>query len=122
MAQTWVLNEIGDYVNDGGSPEQSNSLRTPAFIRMKTPQGAWMYAPDAAYGSKLNRLRVRQSNVDVAAVENAALEALQPMLDDGRASSVVIDFDASARSGIGVKTKIVQANGSSEDFNFQGLG
>jgi len=123
MAQNWDINErTGDYVMRGGAPLQTDSLRIPAYNRLKVKRTQWMYAPDVNYGSDFFRLKKRQTNTDTSAVENIAARGLQPLADDQRAQRIDIDFDAVARNGVGLKIKIVSAQGTAEELNLNPLG
>lgn len=122
--QSWEPDpdNLGDYKMSGGSPVQTNSLRVPAYIRLKVKKGKWMYAPNLDYGSDLDQIRKLQTNRDIVLFERTAEKALQPMVDDGRAATIAIDFRASARGGIGLNSRIFQANGIFEDLNLQSVG
>jgi phage gp46-like protein len=121
--QNWDLNEkTGDYLMEGGAPKQTDSLRIPAYMRLKVRRRGWLYAPDVKYGSDFWTVKKRQTSRDTTAIENTAARALQPIVDDGRASFVLVDNDGIARSGVGVKCKIVAASGREDQLNLQGLG
>lgn len=121
--QNWDLNEsTGDYLMSGGSPVQTDSLRVPAYMRLKIRRNGWMYAPDAKYGSDFWTMKKRQTNRDTSTIENAAARALQPIVNDGRASRIDVDNDALSRNGVGVKCKIYTTNGRQENLNLQGIG
>lgn len=122
--QSWEIDpeNLGDYKMSGGSPIQTNSLRMPALFRLKVKRGKWLYAPNSAYGSDLDQIRKVQTNRDIVLFERTAEKALQPLVDDGRAATIAIEFRASARGGIGLNSKIFQANGIFEDLNLQSVG
>lgn len=121
--QSWDLDEkTGDYKMSGGAPVETDSLRVPAYLRLKIRRQGWMYAPDTAYGSDFWQIKKRQSTRDSTSIENAAARALQPIANDGRASSFTIDTDAVARNGVGLKIKIVEASGELDQLNLQSLG
>lgn len=123
MAQNWDLDEkTGDYVMKGGAPVETDSLRVPAYNRLKIKRTQWMYAPSENYGSDFYRLKKRQTNTDTTAVENIAARGLQPILDDARAQRIDIDFDSVARNGVGLKIKIVSSQGKSEELKLNPLG
>lgn len=123
MAQYWDIDEkTGDYLQVNGSPIETDSLRIPAYIRLKVKRTQWLYAPDTDYGSDLYRIQKRQTNRDTSAIENIAGKALQPILNDGRAQRVDIDFQAVARHAVGIKVKIISAAGQIEELNLNPLG
>lgn len=123
MAQNWDIDpKTGDYKMIGGAPVQTNSLRVPAYVRLKTPQGGWLYAPDDNYGSRFYALKKRQTVGDASGVETIAANALSPIVNDGRASSVTVEAKVVARHGIGLETEIVDAGGEVENLILPGLG
>lgn len=124
MAQHWERDErTGDYVMQDGAPKQTDSLRIPAYNRLKIRRTQWMYAPNKSdYGSDFYRLKKRQTNRDTSTVENITARGLQPLLDDGRAQRIDIDFDAVARHGVGLKVDIISAQGTSEQLKLNPLG
>lgn len=74
----------GDY-----SGERINTLANAVYLRLKTPRGTWW--ADPTLGSRLHELERER---DVARVHRLAKQyaeqALQPLLDDGRARSIVV--------------------------------
>lgn len=123
MAQNWDFDPAtGDYVMKGGTPVETDSLRVPAYIRLKTKRSQWMYAPDKKYGSDFYTLVKRQTNRDTTIIENTAARALQPIADDGRAARVDIENDVVARHGVGIKVRLIGAGGERENLNLTGLG
>lgn len=123
MAQNWLLDPTTrDYVLANGSPVETDSLLVPAYHRLRIQQGTWMYQPDANYGSRFSRLKKRVTGGDASEVENIALLALQPMMDDGRASSVTVEAVVSTRNAVGLKTAIYKSRGTFEQFEIQSLG
>ncbi len=123
MGQNWDRDEkTGDYLMKDGAPVQTDSLRIPAYHRLKISRTRWMYAPDSRYGSDFFKMKKRQTNGDTSAVENTAARSLQPLLDDQRAQRIDIEFDAVSRHGVGVKIRIISAEGQAEDFTINSLG
>lgn len=121
--QNWDLNEkTGDYLMSGGSPVQTDSLRIPAYMRLKIRKGGWLYAPDTKYGSDFWLVQKRQTSRDTSSIENAAARALQPIVNDGRASRIDVDNDAVSRNGVGLKCNLYTASGHQEQLNLQGIG
>ncbi len=123
MAQYWDINEkTGDYLQSAGSPIQTNSLRVPAYIRLKVRRTQWMYAPNKEYGSDFYRVQKRQTNRDTSAIENIAAKGLEPLTADGRAQRIDIDFEAVARHAVGIKVKIISADGQIAELTLNPLG
>lgn len=123
MAQNWDLDpEKGDYLMQGGSPKQTDSLKVPAYFRLKVKRNRWMYAPDRDYGSDYYTVAKRPSSNANTRLENIGAVALQPLVDDGRASSVELNVVQNTRNNVGLQVKVVDASGEEESMLFRGLG
>lgn len=121
--QSWLIDPAtGDYVLQNGQPVQSDSLKVPAYFRLKTKRGKWLYAPDKQYGSDFYTVVKRPSENGNNRLENVALAALQPILDDGRASAVEAIVTVNRRSASGLEVHITDAAGEVETETFPGLG
>jgi phage gp46-like protein len=121
--QSWKMDPTrGDYVLEKGSPVQTNSLVMPAYFRMKTKRQEWLYAPDALYGSDLHLIKKRTTSQDSTLVEKTAARALQPIVDDLRASEVSIDATEKTRNGVAMQVEITDAQGNVERLVIPGLG
>lgn len=121
--QTWNINpQTGDYVMERGAPEQTNSLQVAAYFRLKAKRSRWMYAPDPQWGSNLFMIKKRTTSSDNTLVENTAADALQPIVDSGRASDIEIETVDKARHGISMKVQITDAAGNVERVEFVSLG
>lgn len=118
--KNWDINPItGDYVMVGGAPTQTKSLKIPAYIRLKVKRGLWLYAPDAQYGSDYHLIK-HQTNNNI--IETTGISALQPLVDDGRASNITVETTDARRGGVALKTRIVDAQGEPEDIIFRPIG
>lgn len=121
--QNWDLDpKTGDYVMEGGAPKETDSLNIPAYIRLKTPRLGWLYAPDTKYGSDFQTIKKRQSVRDASHVETVAANALQPILDDGRAESILVNTEVVTRNAVGLKTEIERADGKLDTLKLDPLG
>lgn len=121
--QSWNLNPAtGDYVMVGGAPQETDSLQVPAYFRLKTKRTKWMYAPDDKFGSDFYLVKKRPSENADARLRSIAEVALQPIINDGRASSVVAAVTANRRGATAMDVTIVDASGQAEVQTFQGLG
>lgn len=115
MGQHWEKDpNTGDYVMEGGAPKQTDSLRIPAYYRLKINRIQWLYAPNVNYGSDFYTLKKRRSSQDASTVENVAAAALQPIADDGRASNIQITTTQTARNGVALEAIITDAEGNPE--------
>lgn len=122
MAQNWNIDpKSGDYVMKGGAPEQTDSLTIPAYIRLKTQRGGWMYAPDAKYGSQFHKIAKRRTTQDATFIENLAADALAPIVEDNRANEIEVATTQSARHGIGMEAIIQDARGRVDKLNLPSI-
>lgn len=121
---SWEINpHTGDYVMTNGAPIDSASLRYPAYYRLKIPRTRWMYAPDDKYGSDLYTLQKRFSSNDVTPATAIAKRALQPIVDDGRAKSVTVEFlDPAGRNDIQMAATLVDKQGKPHTLNLPPVG
>lgn len=98
MSDAFIEPTTGDYVVQlaaGAADLQrdpAGGLANAVYLRIVTPLGSWW--ADPALGSRLHEL-VREK--DVARVQRLAVQyvqqALQPLMDDGRASSVEVQTE-----------------------------
>lgn len=91
----WINPVTADYEYVSGADltaAPGNGLANACYLRLMTPLGSWF--GDATLGSRLHEL---QREKDLARVERLAKQyattALQPILDDGRASSIDITVE-----------------------------
>lgn len=74
----------GDY-----SGERINTLANAVYLRLRTPLGTWW--ADTTLGSRLHELERERDVMRVRRLaQQYAEQALQPLLDDGRARSIVV--------------------------------
>lgn len=121
---SWQVNpKTGDYVMTKGAPIDDPSLIYPAYYRLKVKRTQWLYAPDNLYGSDFWTVKKRFGPGDVNPLSDIADKALQPMIDDGRADSVVSEFRASiGRNDAQISTTIVDAEGTPQSLNLPVIG
>lgn len=91
FADTWLDPETGDYALSGAQtlPDPARGLANAVYIRLMTPLGG--YWQDATLGSRLHELQ-REKDVPRISVlaKQYAEQALQPIIDDGRAQSIEV--------------------------------
>lgn len=110
MAQSWYIDPVTkDYVMSGGAPEVTDSLLIPAYIRLKTRQSQWMYAPNTQYGSTFYTVRKNRTTSDTTRLEKIAAVALQPLVDDGRSEQVTVETVEVVRHGVALKATVTSA-------------
>lgn len=119
MSETWLLNpESGDYVvDDQGKPVIDNSLKVPAYIRLRAPRTQWMYAPDVNYGSDFYQGKLKHNPESRKTVELIAQRALQALMTDGRARQIIVDTVTQSRFSLGFRTVILDIQGQRDDFS-----
>ena len=123
MLQSWEIDpSTGDYIIQNGVPVPSSSLDYPAYYRVKTPRLQWLYAPDTKYGSDFNTIQKNLTTKPPVLIENVAARALQPMVDDGRATNVDVTVTQLARSGVSLQLDITTAQAQTSTFTIPSLG
>lgn len=114
---SWFLDpETGDYVLEDGAPVIDKGLKTPAFIRLRAKRQTWLYAPDTRWGSDYHLLKKNHSTTDTTQTVSVGNRALQPLLDDGRASEIDITIDRQSRPASRLKIGITDAQGEGEEI------
>lgn len=102
--------ETGDYTLDAdGRPRTTNDLTQAAYIRLRAHFGRWLY--DQKLGSSLYRLTTNSKartgiGSDLVA---QAQRALQPLIQDGRASSTSVRLIERVRFGRRIGVSITDA-------------
>lgn len=90
---SWKVNPAsGDYVMENGAPVPTERLNEPAFYRVAVRRGQWLHAPDSSYGSDFHLVKKRFNGRDVSPLKNIAERAVQPLLDDGRARDIAVEY------------------------------
>lgn len=111
--ESWKINpETRDYeIGADGKPVIDRTTLTPAYVRLITPRTQWLYAPDARYGSDF-RLKIDRNGPAAAGnLEAMAERALQPMIEDGRATAVEVVVDEMTRNAAGMTARIQEVTG-----------
>ena len=85
--------QTGEYETN----QTTRSLHNAAYVRLVTPLGSWW--ADLTLGSRLHELQ-RQKDIPrvYKLAQQYAEQALQPLLDDGRADKIVVEV-ASVQKG-----------------------
>ena len=119
---SWLIDPVtGDYVINKGNPVRDESLQFPAYARLKIKRNGWMYAPNKDYGSDYSSVRKR-TNTTQALLESIGTKALQPLIDDGRASEVTFTLDESSRNGESQICSIVDTDSNILSFELSPVG
>lgn len=115
--ESWTIDpETRDYSQEGGSPVVDRTLKTPAYLRLTVPRTRWLYAPNASYGSDYWTQNVKNDKARPGVLEAIGKRALQPMVDDGRATEVSVVADDRGRYHCHLDTKITDAQGQTEEI------
>ena len=123
MSESWDIDPAsGDYLLVDGNPVPTESLRIPAYVRLKVRRTQWLYAPDENYGSDYYTVKKRQTSREASSLEAIGARALQPMLDDGRASEIDVTAQTATRGSAGLQATILDAQGQPDQLNLQSLG
>lgn len=101
--------DTGDYTGT-----RTTGLENAALMRLKTPLGAYLFAP--ALGSKLHLLPRKDSENTRALAEQYAYQALQSLITDGRATEVTAAATRKRIGWIDLSVQIMQANGDVATF------
>jgi len=117
----WINPVTGDYrlANGGAQRDPADGLANAVYLRLMTPLGS--YWADAALGSRLHELqRVKDlPRVELLARQYAA-QALQPILDDGRATAIDISTErvkaADATGRLSLLIEVTAASGERHTF------
>lgn len=101
-----------DYTN-----KQINTLANAAYIRLTTPLGSWW--ADGRVGSLLHTLTREKdlSRIGLLA-EQYAIEALQPLLDDGRARTITVTHQQKYDGWLFLFITIIDNRGKQTSFKY----
>lgn len=109
MSYSWKINpDTGDYIMEKGAPVEDPSLNFPIYARYRIRRNTWLYAPDTEYGSDFHLIKKRHSGTIARSMITTSERALQPLLDDGRATKLEVELvpEAQGRHASGIQTKI----------------
>lgn len=120
---SWQINPMTkDYVMTNGAPVDSDDLIYPAYYRLMVQRTRWMYAPDTGYGSDFYTVKKHFSPNEVNSLTDIALKALQPMIDDGRASDIEATYGSSlGRNDAQLNITITDAMGQPQQLSLPAL-
>ncbi len=101
-----ALNPLtGDYTG-----QTINTLQNAVYIRLMTPLGSWW--ADKTIGSQLHLLQ-REKDVERVALlaQQYAEEALQPIIDDGRAERISVTAEQPHKGRLNLHIRVETATG-----------
>lgn len=118
---TFVNPLTGDYVYQAGAfaRDPAKGLANAVYLRLMTPLASWW--ADPTLGSRLHELQREKDLARVALLARQYSEqALQPIVDDGRARSIVVGAervkDASAGGRLQLSIEVTDAGGRAFTF------
>lgn len=111
----------GDYAIEAGSPVRDETLKPPAFYRLRIQRKSWMYAPDTSFGSDFATLR-KQTQATRQALVAMGERALQPLVDDGRAESVTFMNESTERFQERLACEIIDIDGNRQQITLNPIG
>ncbi len=112
----------GDYVVENGKPVNTERLTVPAYIRLKTRRDGWMYAPSSELGSEIATVQKLTTTTQSTLLENLCEQALAPMVNDGRASSVLAETIDGRRGARLLNITIIDRQNEEQSFEFAAIG
>lgn len=95
--------------------QRIRTLANAVYLRLTTPLGSWW--KDPSLGSRLHELRREKDRprVGILATQYAE-QALQPLLDDGRAKKITITADQPHNGWLNLQIDIIDATGNPQVF------
>jgi len=86
-----VIDEVGDYVLELGSPQEDASHVSQVLLALTTQKGSFL--PDSTFGSRLHEIKTLGSNSDLKAIRFVHL-ALKGLVDRGAISNLRVAAEA----------------------------
>lgn len=106
-----------DYVVTDGVPgrDPASGLANAVYLRLMTPLGSWWQ--DAVFGSRLHELQ-REKDVRRISIlaKQYAESALKPIIDDGRALSIVVSTEQPHNGWLKLLIEVTPASGEKLTF------
>lgn len=95
---------------------RTRTLQNAVYLRLKTPLGSYWADPDM--GSRLHELRREKDLPRVHMLaKQYAQQALQPLLDDGRAQSITVESFDDRAGWLLLLITVTDGRGASQKFN-----
>ena len=95
--------------------QRIHTLGNAVYIRLMTPLGTWW--KDTALGSRLHELKRSKDLPRVGKLAKQYSEqALQPLLDDGRAQEITISYEQPRNGWLILQIDIIDATGNPQVF------
>lgn len=95
--------------------QRIHTLANAVYLRLITPLGSWW--KDPSLGSRLHELRRQKDRPRVGTLaKQYAEQALQPLLDDGRAKGITVTVDQPHNGWLNLQIDIIDATGNPQVF------
>lgn len=111
------MDRLIDPVTADYAGARTDTLANAVWLRIMTPLGS--YWSDSALGSRLHLL-AREKDVRRVALlaRQYSEEALQPLLDDGRARQITVETAQPHNGRLHLRIAVVDAGGREQLFNY----
>jgi phage gp46-like protein len=120
---SWVIDpSSGDYVMTNGAPVDSPDLKMPSYYRLKIKRQQWLYAPDAKYGSDYYKVLKNFTTKPQTQLEQIGARALQPIVDDGRATAIDVTVTGVGRNAVSLELDVTSGQNQTSTIQLKGLG
>lgn len=97
------------------SGQRIDTLANAVYLRLITPLRSWW--ADPLVGSRLHELRREKDKPRIGALaKQYAEQALQPLLDDQRAKSIMVTFDQPHNGWLFLQITIIDSTGHPQVF------
>lgn len=119
MADAYLDPTTGGYTLANGAliPDPARGLANAVYLRLMTPLGT--YWADSTLGSRLHELAREKDVPRVAVLAKAYSEqALQPLLDDGRATAIAVETEQRHDGWLRLLVKVTDAGGRDYLFDY----
>lgn len=106
-----------DYLVTNGAPvrDAAYGLGNAVYLRLMTPLGSWWQ--DASFGSRLHELqREKDLNRISILAKQYSEAALKPIIDDGRALSIVVSTEQPHNGWLKLLIEVTPASGETLTF------
>lgn len=95
--------------------KRTTTLANAVYLRLQTPLGSWW--ADKTLGSRLHELKREKDKARVATLARQyAEQALQPLLDDGRADAITVTTSRPLPGWLVLLIEVEQTGGEIQHF------
>lgn len=117
MTDAWIDPDTRDYRLSAGTAQRDPAagLANAVYLRLMTPRGSYWAEP--TMGSRLHELAREKDLARVAVLARQyAQVALQPILDDGRATAIDITTERPGNGRLHLRIEVTDAGGGRQTF------